>query len=234
MSDPSNKVMDLQIWLNKHGADLKTDGIGGPATRQAIFDVFRNTKAPAATEEDKARIATRLGGSLKQMNAVSAVEAPRGGWDRKGMLTCLYERHYGWKRWRIKIPFLSNPKPGGYTIDADRDGINDSWEKAADAACRFGAEAFECLSWGKFQIMGAWWKKLGYASVLDFVFILSEHEANHYEALARYIERFGLKKAFQNISDKPSDCVAFARGYNGPGYAKYNYDRRIAAEMSKW
>ena len=95
------KVEALQLWLIKMGANLKADGIGGPITRQAIFDVFRNRNAPAVTNTQKEIFARRLGGNLRQMNAVSKVEAPRGGWDNSGLLTCLYERHYGWRRWRI-------------------------------------------------------------------------------------------------------------------------------------
>lgn len=233
MTYPTNKVADLQYWLTRKGAKIKVDGIGGPKTRQAILDVFRNTKAERISHTERLRLAARTGASLRQISAVSAVEAPRGGWDRTGLLTCLYERHYGWRRWQLKIPFLSNPKPGGYTIDIDRDGINDSWEKVADAACRFGAEAFECASWGKFQIMGAWWEKLGYASVLDFVYELSRSEYAHYEAFVRYLEKFHLVQAFRAVSGDPEDNIPLARGYNGPAFRRYGYHIKIAAEMRK-
>ena len=152
-----------------------------------------------------------------------------GDTPRSGLLTALYERHYAWRRVKIAVPFLSSPKPGGYTVDIDDDGINDSWEKVADSALRWGAPvAFECASWGKFQIMGAWWKQLGYASALDFVWTLSRTEQAHYQALARYVVKFGLVGAFRSISGNPDDCKAFAKGYNGSGYAKYNYHTRIA------
>lgn len=228
----NNAVYKLQIWLNQHGQEIQVDGVGGPQTRNAIIECFRNTNAPAIIEIQKIRLAAGLGGSVEQLNAVSRVEAPRGGWDASGLLACLYERHYGWRRWRIKIPFLSDPTPGGYTTDANRDGINDSWEKVADAACRFGEVAFECASFGKFQIMGAWWERLGHKSVLEFVWALSQSEYNHYVALSSYIKEFNLTQAFRKISPNPRDCVAFARGYNGSNYTKYGYDRKIAAAMS--
>lgn len=233
------KISRLQIWLNEKLRDipghlpLVVDGFGGPRTRAAIFVVFRNTQAPRITEIEKISLASRLQGTLQQINAVSAVEAPRGGWDKSGLLTCLYERHYGWRRWQIKIPFLSDPKPGGYTIDIDDNGINDSWEKVADAACKFGEEAFECASWGKFQIMGAWWKKLAYDSPLDFVYALSRSELAHYQALVRYIIVFNLVDAFRSLSIHPRTCIAFAKGYNGPAYAKNNYHVKLAQEMAR-
>lgn len=230
-----NHVSDLQVWLNLHGAKLKVDNVAGPKTRQAIFDTFRNPAAPAATPAEKRMYGERLGGNVATMLAVAEVESAGGGFDSAGMLKCLYERHYLWQRIRIHVPLLSNPAMGGYTIDADRDGINDSWEKVADAALRFGAAfAFECASWGRFQIMGAWWHKLGYRSAIEFAWKLSRGEAEHFEALCRYVERFGLGPAFAAIDGNPENCRAFARGYNGRAYAKHGYHEKIAAAYRRF
>jgi hypothetical protein len=205
------------------------DGLRGPATRHAVLNTFVNRSAPAVTPQDIAQIAARLGGSPRQVAAVAKVESAGGGWDDAGRLKCLYERHYFWKRIRIKIPFLSNPTPGGYTIDADRDGINDSWEKVADAAMRSPVAAFESASWGKFQIMGAHAASLGYANAIEFVWALSRSEAAHYEALARFIKVNGLTKAFRALSTRWQDNTAFARAYNGKG--QRGYDTRLAEAM---
>lgn len=222
-------LRDLQIWLNAHGARLVVDGLRGPATRKAVLDTFINKTAPAVTPQDIARIAARLGGSPRQLAAVAKVESGGGGWDDAGRLKCLYERHYFWRRMRVVIPVLSNPTPGGYTIDADRNGINDSWEKVADAAMRSPLAAFESASWGKFQIMGAHAKSLGYANAVEFVWALSRGEAAHYEALARFIDVNGLTHAFRALSTDPATCLAFARGYNGKG--QKGYDRKLAEAM---
>lgn len=224
-------LRDLQLWLNAHGASLVVDGLRGPATRKAILDTFINLKAAAATPADIAQIAARLGGSPRQLAAVAKVESAGGGWDDKGRLKCLYERHYFWRRMQVIIPLLSNPKPGGYTIDADGDGINDSWEKVADAAMRSPIAAFESASWGKFQIMGAHAKSLGYGNAVEFVWALSRSEKAHYEALARFIETNGLTKAFRALSTNPDDCRAFAKGYNGAAYEKGGYHRKLAEAM---
>lgn len=232
-------LADLQAWLNARGASIVVDGKPGPATRRAILDTFINTSAPAVTRQQMAAIATRLGGTARQLAAVAKVESAGGGWDDKGRLKCLYERHYFWRRLRIKIPFLSNPVPGGYTIDADRDGINDSWEKVADAAMRNPIAAFESASWGKFQIMGAHasadparkGKVVFDGNAIDFVWWLTRAEAYHYQALARFIEVNGLVPAFRALSDDPEACRAFARGYNGTRYADGNYHGKLAAAM---
>lgn len=228
------QIADLQLWLNNKGIAnrLVVDGLTGPATRAAIFDTFRNTKAPAITYPEIKMLADRLGCTSRQLAAVAQVESSGGGWDNSGLLKCLYERHYAWKRFRINNPLLSNPKPGGYTIDADKNGVNDSWEKVVEATFVAGPTyAFECASFGKFQIMGAWWKKLGYASPMEFVWLQSRTEFAHYEAVCRYIETFGLVKAIRSISERPADCTAFAVGYNGP--KQKGYDHKIAASFRK-
>jgi hypothetical protein len=222
-------LAQFQTWLNAHGASLVVDGKGGPSTRSAIIETFHNAAAPAATDAEKTSIARVLGGSLQQLRAVDTVESGGAGWDRSGLLKCLYERHYAWRRIKVLIPFLSNPTPGGYTTDADHDGICDSWEKVADMAMRDPLVAFESASWGRFQIMGAHAKSLGYENAIEFVWALSRDEAAHYRALAAFIRINNLQPAFVALSTDWRACTPFARGYNGK--RQQGYDKRLAAAM---
>lgn len=227
-------VREYQAWINSRTlgpSRLIVDGVGGPATRAATLAVFSNVHAPAATDAQKTEIAKRLGGTLRQFNAVIKVEAAGKGFLDSGQPKILYERHYAWKRLRIKIPFLSDPVAGGYTLDADGDGINDSWEKLADMANRNPDIAFESCSWGAGQIMGAHWKRLGYSSVFEMAWSMRESEIGHFEAMARYIEAFGLKPAFQALTTTAAMCVPFAKGYNGPGYLRNSYHVKLAGAM---
>jgi hypothetical protein len=222
-------LKDFQRWLNAHGASIVEDGKPGPATRSATFAVFTNRNAPTVTPAQIAGFATRLGGSTKQVNAVGTVESAGGGYNDQGQPKALYERHYAWKRLRIVIPLLSNPTPGGYTLDADKDGINDSWEKVADMAMRDPIVGFESASFGKFQVMGAWATKLGYANAIEFAYSMVHDEAAHYEALVRYIEVFGGRDKFRALSGNPAACRPFAEFYNGKG--QKGYDQRLAGAM---
>lgn len=225
----SERTLNLQRWLNLKGQRIAEDGKWGPQTRAAVIEVFRNRSAPAATPQQIANIADRLGCTVKQLRAVAAVESAGGGWDNAGLLKCLWERHWLWRRVKLAVPFLSDPKPGGYTIDADKDGICDSWEKLADASGRFGfSVAAECASFGKFQIMGGHWKALGYRSVADFIWRLSRDEAAHYDAFARFIEANKLVPALRAVGRDAEQCRLFACSYNGKGYAKHRYHERIA------
>ena len=226
----SDRIRNLQMWISGHGYPVSIDGAWGPQTRKGVIEVFRNRSAPAATAQKINLIAAQNGFDGRAMRAVAEVESAGGGWDDKGLLKCVWERHWLWRRVKLAVPLLSDPKPGGYTIDANRDGVCDSWEKLADATGRFGFNtAAECASFGKFQIMGGHWKALGYSSVADFVWQLSRDEAAHYEAFARFIKVNGLTKALNAVDGNPDNCRALAKGYNGGGYEKGRYHEKIAA-----
>ena len=231
MANP--KVAALQTWLNAkgHKPQLVVDGVGGPATVNAFYDLFGNRNAPAVTDAELSAYAARLGGSLKQIRAVSAVESGGAGYDVSGHPKLLWERHHFWKRLQLALPLISNPKAGGYTLDANRNGRNDSWEKLCEAAMYAPMWAIESCSWGKFQVMGFWWEKLGYDSAIDFAWSIRESEAGHYEALIRYIQFNKLTGAFRALSTDPETCRNFAAGYNGSGYRKFNYHVKLASAM---
>lgn len=231
----TNRITFQQFLIAK-GADLApwgADGAVGKTTLAEFYRLFANTNAPAASQEQITGIARSLGASLKQMAAFAAVESAGGGFLNSGHPKILWERHYFWKRLRIKIPLISDPVPGGYTMDADRDGINDSWEKLMEGCKRDPVAAFESASWGKFQIMGAHWKALGYSSVFEFAWSMRQTEMGHYEAFARFIRVKGLAPFLRQVSTNPADNIPLVRAYNGPGYAKNDYHRKIAREMAR-
>lgn len=229
-------IAELQTWLNSRGASLVVDGKGGPATRAAILSVFANKQAPAATDGDVKAIASKLDDPTGQrLRAVAKVESGGASFLPDGLPKILYERHYFWRLTQGSFGRTewSWPQSGGYTVDADKDGVNDSWEKLAQAACRDPYAAFSSVSIGKFQVMGAHWNKLGYASPLDMMFAASRSEAAHYDMLARFILHFDLGEAFLRLSVRPDDCIAFAQGYNGPAFRKNSYHLKLAMAMQQ-
>jgi len=225
-------ISEFQSWLNKRGANIKVDGQAGPATRAAIMQVFTNKNAVAITPAAIEDIAIRLGVSGRQVRAVAKVESGGGGWNDQGQPKILWERHYFWKRIKIVIPWISSPKGGDYTLDANRNGVNDSWEKLCLAACRNPIAAFESGSWGKFQIMGAHAKALGYENALEFAYSMVSGERMHYEALAAFVRANGLIPAMKALSTNPETCRAFASRYNGSGYRQNAYHVKLASAMA--
>lgn len=223
----SDRVRNLQNWIILHGVVVDVDGDWGNQTRDAVIEVFRNKNAPSATPGEIKMIADKYNLNHRAMHAVAKVESGGSGWDDSGLLKCLWERRYLWRRVKLAIPFLSDPKPGGYTVDSDHDGVCDSWEKLADATGKFGFDtAAECASFGKFQVMGAHWKALEYKSVADMIWQLSRGEPAHYEQFARFIRANNLTKALNQVDGMPNNCLAIARGYNGKN--QKGYDARIA------
>lgn len=216
---------EFQTWLNEHGASLMVDDKHGPRTRSALLALFSNLSAPPVTDTDILMIADRLRCSVKQVKAVAKVESGGSAYDRNGRPKILFERHYFHRltegQWSV-TPF-SNPKSGGYS--------EDSWQKLADACARDPWAAFQSASWGRFQVMGAHWKKLGYLSPLSMAWQMRQDEYGHYEALARYVEAFGLLDEMRALSRDPEDCRGFAKGYNGPAYERFSYHTKLAEAM---
>ena len=103
------------------------------------------------------------------------------------------------------------------------------WDLLARAVRIDRAAAYESVSWGIGQVMGAHWKKLGFASVGDFVALARRDIAGQAEIMMRFIGTEGLAAALA-----AQDWAAFARGYNGPLYARSNYDGRIAAAYAEY
>jgi hypothetical protein len=228
----------LQEFLNQRGAGLAVDGAVGPATIAALRQVFANPNAPAVTDDDIQRIAVVHGARSLQIKAVAAVESSGGGFLPDGRPKILFERHWVYRRLGkvlaavgVKGAFLSRPDAGGYTLDIDKDGENDSWEKLAEVCKIDPVAAFESCSWGKFQIMGGHWRALGYPNVFDFAFSMSQSERGHYRALSAYISTNKLSAALRAISTNPATCEAFAKGYNGPAFRKHAYHEKLARAM---
>jgi hypothetical protein len=94
------------------------------------------------------------------------------------------------------------------------------------------AAAMSC-SWGVGQVMGDKWKGLGYSSVQDFVDSQNTLEGQ-LTALVKEIDYDHLRAALSRGSFDADSWRAFAKGYNGAGYARNNYHAKIAAAYSHY
>lgn len=89
--------------------------------------------------------------------------------------------------------------------------------------------ALESCSWGMGQVMGYHWKTLGYESLQAFINDMYESEAKQVEAMMKFIKVNGLLAHL-----KSKNWRAFAKGYNGAGYAKNAYDTKLAHAYHKY
>lgn len=201
------------------------DGQWGPNSRTALLASFTNTKAPAASDDDIGATAVMLGCATKQLRAVAKVESAGSGFDQTGRPKILFERHifHRLTGGKFSPASFSQGVAGGYS--------EDSWAKLGAACGKDVDAAFSSASWGKFQVLGTHWSKLGYASPFELAHSCVESEAAHYVLLARYVRTFGLTGAIQRLSTNPDDCRDFAAGFNGPGYRRFAYHEKLAEAM---
>lgn len=213
---------------------LVVDGKAGEKTLAALdgtdcSKLLRNATLVAG--------AARLGVELAVIYAVNEVESAGSGFLANGKPKILFERHVMHQRLAlpraedddpatlsrhadelaVQFPALVNTKAGGY-IGGAAEHQRLAQARMIDALC-----ANESASWGAFQIMGHHAERLGYASVDEFVRLMSQDENQQFEAFVRFIQADpALLKAL-----KGKKWAAFAKTYNGPAYARNLYDVKL-------
>ena len=226
----------VQAWLNENcGTDLEIDGVWGTLSRSTFISAMACRTAPAITEQELQTIAQDLGDSdTKRIKAVADVESNGSGWFNSGLPKILYERHKFWKHTADKtVSWYSNPNAGDYTMDANANGINDSWEKLSYAIGKDPLAALKSISIGKFQVLGEYYLQCGYQHPIEMLCAASRDEYAHYAMLRDYVLNVAkLKEAFLALSTNPNDNRTFARGYNGKAYERYEYHVKLAKAMA--
>lgn len=93
--------------------------------------------------------------------------------------------------------------------------------------------ALRSASVGGGQIMGFNHEAAGFETVEAFWDAMKVSEAQHLLAFASFIMSKRLVSALRAISNSANDCIAFAKGYNGSGFAANNYHVKIAAAHAR-
>ncbi len=111
-------------------------------------------------------------------------------------------------------PGISQPTAGGYGA-----GGASQYARLATALTLNQPAALKSASWGIGQVMGENFLQAGFPTVNAMVAAMLESEDNQLAAMAGFIEDRHL-----GVSLSRRDWTGFARGYNGPDYARNNYD----------
>lgn len=190
---------------------------------------------PAAARRLSPGIYAEAAGILKceeaAIRAVVAVEARSVGFDDRGRVLILNERHIlhrrtsGDVRARLVAEGLARQTPGGYPPDQD---ARYAW--LAKAIGIAGAKAYEAISMGFPQIMGFNHRAAGYGSARLMYEAFAAEADEHIRAMARFIAAHGPMLAALRGRDWPT----FARLYNGPAYRKNRYDEKLAAAYARF
>ena len=193
-------------------------------------DMFTNETSNAI-----ATTATQFGIEPAALLAVAEVEA--GGrayalFEGRREPLIRFEGHYfdrrlvGDKRSRARRAALSAPEAGKIANPASQAA---RWRLLERAARIDRKAAYESVSWGLGQVMGAHWAWLGFANVDALVAEARAGVGGQARLMARYIVKAGLREA---LADR--DWARFARGYNGPSYRKNRYDKKLAAAYARY
>jgi hypothetical protein len=94
--------------------------------------------------------------------------------------------------------------------------------------------ALRSASVGGAQIMGFNHQLAGFDTVEAFWDAMKVSEREHLIAFVNFIRNRGLVSALRAISNVHADCIAFAKGYNGKGYAANEYHIKIARAHATW
>ena len=138
-----------------------------------------------------------------------------------------FEGHYFHQRLdgealaRAETAGLADPEPQAVPNPPDQAA---RWAMLARAETIDRMAARESCSWGLGQVMGAHWRRLGYASVDALVEDARRGADGQIALVARFIEDAGLETALRG-----RDWERFARIYNGPRYAERGYHEKLAA-----
>lgn len=202
---------------------LELDAIARP--KHAVFGTKSyDRRTGKMTVDDFEAAAAQLGCERAAIQAVAIQEVgSRGAWDDALQRpTILFERHkfarHSGNRWNLTHPDISNPDDGGYGTYVSQ------YRKLARAAVLDEAAALKSASWGAFQILGENFVEAGHVSVEAFVDAMLDSERAHLRAFVAFIGASpALKKAIRT-----RDWTGFAKRYNGPDFAKNNYDTKIA------
>lgn len=184
------------------------------------------------TEEDFREVAQRIGVEVAAIKAIVDIEAgpTHEGFSAPGKPLINFDltmfRRFATRR---GVNLSKYSQSHSVVFNSHR-GSQIKANARLDAARTINPEAaVEGTFWGMFQIGGFNWRKCGAESLDDFVMRMSRSERDQLDMFVEFITNAGLLKYL-----KAKDWASFARGYNGPAYARRNYHTRMASAYARY
>ena len=201
-----------------------------PLTEAQQLTELTDTIIPL-TDQDFAEVAENLGVEVAAIKAVVDIEAGRTheGFSAPGKPLINFDlsmfRRFAQRR---GVNLAKYSKSHSVVFTSHR-GSQTRANRRLEAARSINPHAaVEGTFWGMFQIGGFNWKKCGAESIEDFEMRMSRSERDQLDMFASFITNAGLLKHLRS-----KNWAAFARGYNGPSYAKRGYHTRMAAAYKR-
>jgi hypothetical protein len=112
--------------------------------------------------------------------------------------------------------------------DYGADGAH-QYERLAKAIAFDEQAALRSASWGLGQIMGFNAQAAGFQNVDEMIAAMVESEGNQLVAMAQFLKNTGLDSKLRS-----QDWRGFAEGYNGKGFERNNYDKKLEAAFVQY
>lgn len=206
---------------------ILTDTIAAPSPQ-----TFNPDSIYRLTDKDFIEVAERLNVEPAAIKAIVEIEAGKAhqGFSAPGVPLINFDlsmfRQFAQRR---GVNLSKYSKSHSLVFSASK-GSQERANRRLQAAKTINHDAaIEGTFWGMFQIGGFNWKKCGASSLDDFVERMSRSERDQLELFAEFIVNSGLIKSLRS-----KDWATFARGYNGPGYARRAYHTRMAQAYARY
>ena len=225
-------ISSVIFTINGDGPDNTSEnpGITSPVALAQQLTVQPDTIIPL-TEDDFREVAERIGVEVAAIKAIVDIEAgpSHEGFSAPGKPLINFDltmfRRFATRR---GVNLSQYSQSHSVVFNSHR-GSQIKANARLDAARSIDSDAaVEGTFWGMFQIGGFNWKKCGAESLDDFVMRMSRSERDQLDMFVEFVDNSGLLKYL-----KSKDWESFARGYNGPAYARRNYHTRMASAYAR-
>ena len=178
---------------------------------------------------DLPKLGALIGVGEDELHAFLDVETRGSGFDSQGRPTMLFEPHVFYK----EVPKDKRQTAVNQGLAYSSWGLKpypkESYTRLAQAILIDETAALKSASWGLGQIMGFNHKAAGYDNVQAMVQAFMDDEEAQLLGAVNFIKANKLDDEL-----RAHNWSGFARGYNGPGYAKNQYDVKLAEAFKKW
>ncbi|CAM5659042.1 hypothetical protein MAUB1S_11478 [Mycolicibacterium aubagnense] len=178
---------------------------------------------------DLPRIGALIGVGEDELHAFMEVEAAGSGFDSLGRPKMLFEPHVFYRNLSGSKRSAAVAKGLAYARWGEKPYPKDSYPRLLAAMEIDETAALLAASWGLTQMLGENFRMAGFAYVYDMVKAFMADEENQLEACVKFLIAAGID---DDLRAHRWDVVA--RVYNGPGYAKNQYDVKMAKAFAKW
>ena len=180
-------------------------------------------------DTDLPRYGSLIGVGEDEVHAFLEVETNGHGFDAQRRPKMLFEPHKFWAALDGEAREAAVRAGVAYPKQGTRPYPADSYPALVVALSIDQDAALKSASWGLGQVLGSNYALTGYPDVLTYVQAMMAGEAQQLAAAIAFIKSTHLDDEL-----RAHNWPAFARGYNGPNYAKFGYADKLAAAFAKW